>query len=336
MAIIDGSLKADIEVAYREKRLKPADQVYRQIMQVVPTRSDSKAIYWEGARGRLRRFRAERQPSGSGAIYKSFAILDEWEHTKVYKKKELDDNPNGERFITDAGGFAQIIDRSLYLETVEALRAGVSRYSYDRAQFFSFNHAFVDEKGITRGDGWSNMNLAGQGITVSTIQTAQEYFSTFVDDTGENDAGVMTHVMVRRGSQNAINAKLLANSASSLDVNVNQGVVNPYAGAFEVLEVEAGIGMNEWVALDLSDPTNLPLVLLNHSVSPGIDNMEFSVLDESSESGFWRREVGFGVYGRFDWNPGDPRTAYLFGATTYSFSYGVDYESKPDRQANLY
>ena len=69
-----------------------------------------------------------------------------------------------------------------------------------------------------------------------------------------------------------------------------------------------------------------PLIVLSHSVSPGWDNMEYTQLLEDSETGFWRDTFAFGVKGRYDVNPGDPRTAVLNGVTTWTDPEATDNE----------
>jgi phage major head subunit gpT-like protein len=318
------TLKADLEVEYREGRRRAEDPSYKQILDVVRTSADSKRIVFLGGKGRLRRFRGERQPSGFNE-YSYIATLDEWEKTIPVQRTVLDDDQSGGMLKRAVTNFSESIETSLVQETWEALRNGASYKAWDRANFFDFNHAYVNSSGATvsAGSTYSNMNLGGLGVSTSTIADAQRHFSYVLkQDDGSNWGGRLTHVVVARGSDNAINAKEIANSQFTVLGSATRGsnTTNVWQGAFDVVEVDYGIGASEWIALDLSDPNFKPLIMLSHSTSPGYENMEYTQLLEDSETGFWRNEFNFGVYGRFDWNYGDPRTAYLFGVSSYSFT----------------
>lgn len=334
--IIDSALKGDIESAYMTSREKAVNPAFRQFFTVVGTNSDSKQIKFFGRRGKLRRMQGERQGNDRGPVYKMFASLDDWELTKVYSQNDLDDDPTGQFMLTDASGFANQVEKDLSSETMYALRQGTSRLSFDRVPFYSFSHAYVDEKGVTRGGTtYSNLNLAALGVSTSTVQVAGEYFANIKDDQGQPDPGKMTHAVARRGSTNAIALREIAKSVTTVESSKGQGTINAWQGSFEVIEVDEGLGMDEWAAFDLSDDTNKPLIVLSHRKSPGIDNLEFSILGDGSDEKFWRRKVGMGVFGRFDWNPGDWRTAYLFGSSAYTFP-AVDLTSQKNIDLNDY
>ena len=313
------SLKTDLKIAYTEGREAFSSAEYREMIQVVPTTSSAKTEVFYGNKPKLQRFRGERQPKVFNE-YKQTLTLDDWELTTTVKRQVLDDDQSGgflRRKVTD---FGNATERSLKEETERFLRDGVSVLGFDKTPFFNQAHVYTDSSGVTRGTAWSNWNYGVSQLDATTLQKTEEHFATLKGDDDEVLGMKLTHLVVKRGSNNHKTAKELSNSQYTVEVSTvkGAGTYNTFAGSFSIIPVDYGFGASEWAALDLSQSDMKPIKVLSHTISPGFDSLEYTQLLEDSDTGFWRNEFAFGVFGRFDWNPGDPRTAYLYGSSAYS------------------
>ena len=313
------ALNATLEVAYKEGRQVSADMSYKSLIAVEETSSNAKKVVFYGDRISLKRLRGERKAQQEFE-YSTNMQLDEWEASREYKNTDLDDDRSG--FMTKkATTFGQVVETSLESETYESLRSGTSLKCFDGANLFDFSHAYVDTNGVTQNAGYAyaNINLGNLGVSTNTIKQLQFHFGNLKSDKNKPLGARLTDIVVRRGSDNAHAAKEIANSTLTVDNATNSRGVNTLSGSFNIIEVDYGLGVSEWIGLDLSSEDR-PLTLLKHTKSPGPDNMMLEVLGEGSEQYYWNKKINFGVYGRFDWNMGDPRTCYLFGSSTFSAS----------------
>jgi len=313
------SVRVDLDIAYKEGREAATDSAYRQLIEVVPTSSTAKDEVFYGDKGTLRRFRGERKPQQFNE-YKQTITLDDWELTRTIKRQVLSDDQSGGLLRKKVKNFGLEVETSLEAETYNFLRRGVSIKGFDNSMFFDTGHAYQDSSGSTHGTGWNNVHRGGSQIAVSTLQRTQKHFVSVLSDTNKPLGMRLTHVLVKRGTDNATSAKEISNSQFTVEVSTAKGAntVNTLNGSFGILECDYGLGDTEWMAFDLSKPDMLPIKVLSHSIDPGFSNLEFTQLLEDSETGFWRNEFAFGVWGRFDWNPGDPRSAYLHGASSWT------------------
>lgn len=325
------SLKADLEVAFKEGRQQANDDTYKKVIMIENTSSDAKKVVFYGQDGRIRRWRGERQPQGFRE-YKFMAQLDEWEFTREVPRTVLSDDQTGGNLRRKVTNLGSAVDNALNQETFEFLRQGVSMKGFDKANLFDFNHRYVDSSGVTVSTvaAQANMHLGGTPLDATSVQAAREWFAGVLGDENRPYGKRLTDVIVRRGSINEKSAMELANSQFTVETSSVKGQMtsNIFQGTFGINRVDYGIGLTEWMAADLSDPEEMPLVLLQHSVDPGINNMEYTQLLEDSDTGFWRNMFAFGLYGRFDWNVGDWRSIYLFGSTSYTVPTNPDLESK--------
>lgn len=334
------AIRADLEVAYKEGRKVGAGQEYKKILMMERTSSDSKLVTFYGGRGKLRRFRDERQPQ-SFEEYKYATHLDDWEMTRTVDRNVLDDDQSGGIVRTRVKNFGLAVDQSLEQETWENLRLGSSRKGFDKQELFSLNHRYYSSSGVTvNTTDQPNMHMGNSQLDSTTMKAIDLHFSTLKNDKGRPWGGALTHVLVRKGSANHHAAKELANSQFTVESSTAKGqmAVNTFEGAFGIIPVNYGLGISsnntsEWMALDLSDPEVRPMVMLTHSVSPGFANMEYTQLLNDSETGFWRNKLAFGVFGRFDWNVGDWRSAFLMGSSNHSLSIS-DYENQAQGDPN--
>lgn len=329
------SLKADLAVTYAEGRQARANAEWRQLCEIVPTTSSAKREAFYGGKGHLRRFRGERQPNTFYEYHQNIT-LDDWEMTETVKRQVLDDDQSGGFLKNKIGNFALAVDIELQRRTEEHLRRGTSYRCFDTNMFFSRNHVYTDSRGNTLGTLWTNLNTGGSQVDATTVQLMQNHFAKLMDDRDRVLGMKLTHLGVRRGTLNAKAAKELANSQYTIEVATVRGANtnNIFQGAFGIIEFDYGIGDSEWYAFDLSDKSMLPIKILSHSISPGFDNMQYTQLLEESDSGFWRNEFAFGVFGRFDWNPGDPRSAVFNGTTTWVDPEDDDWERRRELEAN--
>lgn len=320
------SLKADLRVTYEEGRRAASNADWRNLTTIEPTTSNSKIVVFYGDKNRLRRFRGERQPQKFNE-YKQVITLDDWEYTETVKRQVLDDDQSGGQLKRKVGNFAKAVDTSLQIEAEEYLRKGTSQTCFDTNQYFGRNHVYTDTSGATRGTLWTNFEVGGSQLDATTVQLEQQHFANLKGDTDKKLGMRLTHVGVANGSINHKTAMELANSQYTIEVSTSKGAntTNVFQGAFGIIPFDYGLGDSEWYGFDLSGPEK-PMMVLNHSVSPGIDNMDYTQLLENSDTGFWRNEFAFGVFGRFDFNPGDPRTARLHGTTTWTSEFAEDLE----------
>lgn len=316
--------RVDLEVKFNAAMEAAVNTDHLQLLEIVPTTSSAKEEIFYGDKARLRRMRGERQPQKFNE-YKMILTLDEWELTHAPDKKLLDDDQSPQKTLTtEVQNFGNAVASSKEAEFWEFLRNGASISGFDRARFFDFNHRYVTSSGVTISAvaAQSNMNLGGSGLDATTVQLDRQNYAGIRTDQNKPWGGRMTHVAVFDGSQNHKNAMELANSQFTVEASTVKGQMtqNVFKGAFNIITTVYGLGTTEWMSFDLSDPRYKPVKVLSHSVSPGFDNMEFSMLGLESDNGFWRREVAFGVYGRWDYNPGYWQTAYLHGSSNYSFT----------------
>ena len=329
------SVRADLNVAYEEGRQSISNNEYRQLLDVVPTTSTAKSEVFYGDKKELRRWRGERQPQKFNE-YKQNINLDDWEMTETVKRQVLSDDQSGGQLKKKVGDFGAAVSSTLQKKTEEHLRRGTSYKCFDTNQFFGRNHVYTDSNGSTHGTLWTNLETGGSQLDATTLQLETAHFAKLLSDTKKVLGMRLTHVGVRRGSENAKTARELSNSQFTVQSSTAKGsnTTNVFKGAFDIIEMDYGIGDSEWYGFDLSDPAMKPVKVLSHSVDPGFDNLEFTQLLEDSENGFWRNELAFGIFGRFDWNPGDPRSARLHGTTTWTDPDNTDFERRRVLQPN--
>jgi len=315
------SLKTDLKIAYQEGRDASTASEYREMVEIVPTTSSAKREVFYGNKGKLQRFRGERQPKAFNE-YKQTLTLDDWELTTTVKRQVLDDDQSGGKLRGKIKDFGNAVERSLKEETERFLRDGVSVMSFDGGPFFNRTHVYTDSQGTTRGTVWSNWEFGVSQLDATTLQLMEAHFADLKGDDDEILGLKLTHVGVKRGSLNHKAARELSNS--QFTVESSMGKDNIFRGTFSIIPLDYGFGASEWVALDLSQGDMKPVKVLSHTISPGFDSLEYTQLLEDSDTGFWRNEFAFGVFGRFDWNPGDPRTAYLHGASGYSVTTDLE------------
>lgn len=309
------ALRADLDVAYSEGLDSFNDTDYLQLVQVEPTTSSAKIKVFYGNKPRMNRFRGERQPKKFNE-YKATMTLDTWESTTTVDRTVLDDDQSGGLLRRKIVEFGEVVQREKKQGTEEFLRNGVSQISFDKTPFFNPAHVYTATDGSTYGPVWGNVNWGGSQLDPTTLQLDEAFFASLPGDDSEVLGMRLTHVGVRRGSANDKSAKELNNSTYTVEQNTFKD--NVYRGSFNIIRFDYGFGASEWASFDLSSPEMKPVVVLSHTISPGWDSMEFTQMLQDSDTGFWRNEFAFGVMGRFDWNPGDPRTAYLHGSSAYS------------------
>lgn len=316
------TIRVDLDVAFQNGIEGVLDPSFRQLLEVIPTMSTAKQEVFYGDRQRLRRFRAERQPRTVNE-YKQLITADEWELTHNVKASVLEDDQSGQILTNRITNFGTEVERSKMKEFWEYFRNGSSIMGFDKARFFDFNHRYVTSSGVTISAvaAQANMHLGGSGLDATTIQIIKRAISNFVSDTNQKLGSRLTHVVVYQDSDNHKNAMELANSQFTVQVATAKGAntVNVFKGSFDIISTQYGLGETEWIALDLSDSNRKPVKVLSH-VKNGFDNEEFSQLDLESDNGFWRRELAYGVYGRWDYNPGYWMTSYLVGTSNYTFT----------------
>lgn len=313
------ALSATLDVAFKEGREAMVDGAYRAIVLVEPTTSDAKQMVFYGDKGRIRRLRGERQPQ-TFAEYKMTVTVDEWEMTYTTPRTVLDDDQTGGILRRKITNFGNAVETSIEAETWEFLHRGTSMLGFDKARLFDFNHRYVDSRGQTNTlvAAQANMHLGGSQLDATTLQLTEQYFAGILSDKNKPLGMKLTHIAVKRGSPNSKSARELLNSTYTVESNSFKD--NIFRGRFELIEFDYGFGASEWLAFDLSDSEMRPVVVLSHSVSPGFNNMEFTQQLQDSYTGFWRNEFAFGIYGRFDWNPGDWRTVFVNGSSGYTFA----------------
>ncbi len=316
------SVKVDLQVAYHEGRDEVGSAVnYGQLIKIVPTTSTSKIEVFYGDKGRLRRFRGERQ-SQTFYEYKQIHTLDDWEYTISVKRQVLDDDQSGGVLRNKVKNFGRVVESSLEAETFEFLHNGTSIIGFDGKQFFHFFHTYKDSSGVDHGITQANMHLGGSQLDATTLQLENQRYAELQSDQGKPYGARLTHVAVKRGSGNAKTARELSNSQFTVEASTVKGTMtsNIFNGSFKIIEFDWGFGSSEWLSFDLTDPQSMPINVLSHTVSPGFGNLEYQQQVEDSYTGFMRNEFLFGVFGRFDWNTGDWRTANLHGSSSYTFT----------------
>lgn len=334
-------IQVDLKIAYTEGRQSATDPAFRRLTEIVPTNSTAKTEVFYGDKGRLRRFRAERQPQQFNE-YKQVITLDDWEYTTTVKKHVLDDDQSGGVLRNKVVNFGNVVESSLQIEFWEFLHNGTSTTGFDGQNLFDFFHTYTDSKNVTHGaqgaqDAFTgatqdNMHLGGSQVASSTVQLLGEHFSSLLSDTGKVLGMRLTDIAVKRGSLNHKAARELSNSQFTVDTGLQTFTENVFRGAFGIIEFDYGAGSTEWYGFDLSDASMKPVKVLSHNKN-GFDSFEFTSLLQDSETGFWRNEFAFGVMGRFDYNPGDWRTCFLHGSSTYTFTPS-DSESQRVLQPN--
>jgi len=319
-------LQVDLKVAFDEGREAATDGAYRTMIEVVPTTSSAKDEVFYGDRGNLRRFRGERQPQ-TFFEYSQTLHLDDWEMTHTVKRHVIDDDQSGGILRNKITNFGNAAEVSVQRETWEFLRDGVSVEGFDTASLFDVNHVYTDTTGATHGSVQGNINYGGSQVDATTVQIAEQHFAELTNDRSKVIGMRLTDIVVKRGSVNHKSARELANSQFTVEASTVKGTMtqNVFNGAFNIMATDYGFGASEWVAMDLSDASMKPIKVLSSTTSPGFDNMEFTVLLEESDAGFWRNEYAYGIFGRFGWNPGDWRSAFMHGSSTYS-GFGTDNE----------
>lgn len=331
------SMKADMAVAFEEGRIPVAQQEWRQLCEIVPTTSSAKKEVFYGDVIDLRRFRSERQPHNFWE-YCQTITLDDWELTRTVKRTVMDDDQSGGYIKDKIRDFGHQVDVSRQRLAEEHLRRGTSYRCFDTNMFFSINHVYTDCKGASHGPTapQANFHVGGSQVAASTVQRDASWFAHLVSDRSHPLGAKMTHIGVRRGTDNHKNAMELANSQYTVEVSTVKGTFteNVFKGAYGIIPFDYGIGDSEWYSFDLSQASRKPIKILSHSISPGFDNLEYTQLLEDSDTGFWRNEFAFGVWGRFGFNPGDWRTAYLHGTTTWVDPDDDDFERRPELWAN--
>lgn len=318
------TIRVDTEIAYSEGLKSASTGDYKQLVEVVPTTSNSKNEVFYGSKNRLRRFRAERQPQ-KFAEYKMNMTSDGWEMTHVLKKDEINREQDPQKYIMKkARDFGAVVESSKEIEFWEFLRNGSSIKGFDAANLFDFNHRYVDASGVTNTlvAAQQNMHLGGSQIAAITIQLEREHYANLKDDTNKPLGLRLTHVAVVPGSENETRAMEVNNSQFTVETTKGQMTTNVFQGSYDILRTYYGIGSSEWFSFALNDSEFKPVKVLSETRNPGFDNFEFEAigLDSTSEASFWRNDVALGVKGYFDYNPGYWFTARLHGSSSYTFT----------------
>lgn len=317
------SVRVDLRVAYDEGRQAVANPDYKQLIRVETTTSDAKKHVFYGDKGRLRRFRGERQPQKFNE-YEFMLKADEWELTHTVKKSVIENDQSGGILRSKIQNFGTAVETSLEIETMEYLRNGSSVLGFDNKRLFDFFHTYTTSDGRVINDfvgaTQSNMHLGGSQLDATILQLERSAYAQIKSDKGKALGARLTHVLVQEGSNNHKNAMELSNSTFTVEASTVKGqmTTNVFKGSFGILTSVYGFGASEWFTFDLSDPEARPIIVLSH-VQNGWENMEYTELLSDSTNGFWRNELAYGVRGKFDWNPGDWRTARLRGTSDYTF-----------------
>lgn len=332
------TMAVDLNIAFSRGFETAGKDTWKPTVEVVPARGTAKIETFYGDKGRLRRFRGERQPQGFRE-YKNVLTLDTWEQTETISKDDLADIPDEARagaLRTKIGDFTNSVSSSLEAEYWEFLHNGTSITEAFGKNLFDFFHTYKDSTGKITGPTQSNMHLGGSQLDATTLQLDQQAFAELQTDTGKPWGGMLTHVAVKRGSINAKNARELSNSQFTVEASTVKGQMteNVFQGAFNIIEFDYGFGASEWLSMDLSSGQYKPVKVLSH-VDNGINNPEFTVQTEGSHDDFWRRDWAYGVAMRFDLNPGYWQSVRLHGSSSYTFT-PADSESQRVKYPNTF
>lgn len=321
------AVRIDLETSFDEGREVGSDGQYRKLLRMETTNGEGQEVVFYGDKGRLRRFKDERQPQNINE-YSYLARVKTWEMTHAIRRETVEDDRSGV-LLQKAQNFGTAVEESLDAYTIEFLRLGSSTIGFDKAPLFSESHRYVTSSGATVDsvDAQSNMNLAGLALGATSVQDLREHFANIKSDKDKPMNMRLTDILVKEGSDNQKAALELANSQYTVETSSARGgfTENIYRGSFNVMTTVYSIGASEWFGFDLSDPEMRPIVMLEHA-SAGVNNLEFTAQLEDSHDGFWRNSYAFGVRTRVGWNPGDWRSAYLYGSSNWSPSETLDNE----------
>lgn len=155
------------------------------------------------------------------------------------------------RIAQKASNFGFEWNRGIDKMAFEAINAGASTNGYDGTPFFGASHVDLDS-GVQ-----SNVFTGSSTLDETTLRIHQAAFANWKDDRGEVSGRKMTHILVKTGSVNHIQAKKLANSQYT--VNGTNFAMNPFAASFEIIDSPYLGDSIQFVGLDLSG-MNKPII----------------------------------------------------------------------------
>jgi hypothetical protein len=147
-------------------------------------------------------------------------------------------------------------------------------------------------------DAWDNSTT--DALSTDAIDTLEEYGGDFVDAAGKPMPVTFSHIVVKKGSDNARTAKrLFANGINPTQIND----INLYEGTYNIIETPyiTTANKNYWFALALNGAWKHPLIM---GVTEYPTMREPQVLENeavrSNITGFWKqgiRNLPIGIYG---------------------------------------
>ncbi len=319
------SLGVDLKIAFDQGIQAMADNAYTQLIEIVPSNSDSKKEVFYGDQPLMQRWRGERQAKDFYE-YKLTLNADQWELSRKWKRKDVAHDQSGGVLITKAKNFGEAFEVTKQREFWDTLHNGTSIMGFDKANLFDFNHCYVDSTGITHGSAQSNMHLGGSQLDATTLQLEKFRYTQIQTDQGNVWGLQLTHVGVLNGSLNHKLAMELSNSQFTVEANTVKGQMteNVFRGSFDIITTFYGLGASEWYSFALNMPEFKPIKVLSETVNPGFTNPRFTTvgLDPSNESdeSFYNGYVKFGLEANFDYNPGYWFTANLHGSSAYVYT----------------
>lgn len=293
---LEKALRSEFQAGRREA-LSQGDYYWNQITTVVGSNAADEKFHMFGARGKMRLWTDERKPEKFNE-YSYIVTNKDYEKSIAVDRDLLEDDQTGEvrRYVREWGWD---YDRDVEDILLAHLRQGSSNLCYDGQYFFDTDHA--------EASSGTQTNMRGASlISASMVQDIVTRFTNFKDDKGMPAHSKFTHLVVYKGSSNHWASLELSQSAISIEATYNK--TNIFKGLFQVIPVEYGITVNEMIALDLSGMVK-PLVVTDRK---GFRNPNFTALENTSDSGFHRREYVYGIDNRFGLGYYDWRKALAY------------------------
>lgn len=182
-------------------------------------------------------------------------------------------------------------------QLITQISTGASLICYDGTPFFGASHLDMDS-GVQ-----ANIVTGGSNFDATTYRVMKANVSQFKDDRGEVSGKRMTHVLVREGSVDELNARQLANSTYFPSAN-GAFTTNPFYGEFEVISSPYVPSAVKFIGLDLSG-MNKPIVL--QDAGPEI----WTASERDSEWFQTHKQYRYAVHGEWGIGFNDWRLAYL-------------------------
>lgn len=323
------TVRVDLAIKFSEGLRAKEDPSYLNLIEIVPTTSNSKQEVFYGELARLRRWNSGERKPKDFEEYKQNMTTQRWELTHEVKRDDLNRDQSPQKLLMKkAQDFGHAVALSKQIEFWDYLHNGSSVVGYDKEMFYGFNHRYVNSRGVSNSAvaAQSNMHLGGSQLDATTLQLERQHYTNILTDKNQKFGLRLTDVVVYDGSQNHKVAMELNNSQYTVEASTVKGqfTENVFKGSFNIIPTVYGLGMTEWISFALNIPEMKPVKVLSETVNPGFDNFEFKAigLEQESEGSFWRNDVSFGVLGFFDYNPGYWQTSRLHGSSAYV--YAVD------------